>query len=221
MFIICDGAGGQNRGEEASQTVMEVLADLVGRELPRRDNGRWYERGGVGRAVCGAIRAANQELISMATADPARDGMGATTVIGVLACNTLLFCSVGDSRAYLHREHQLRQLTVDDTLVQGLVEAGALTPGEAARHPLRRALLHSVGTCRLEKRLRLESCPLQPGDRLLFTSAGLLDALEQDQLAAALDDSLAAAAAAEQLVSRAADAGGRDNASCIVVDLFA
>ncbi len=108
-------------------------------------------------AMLAAILAANQELIDCAHVDVTLGGMGATVVIGIVRHSHLLLCSVGDSRAYLLRQDEMQQLTVDDTLVQGLVSAGALTVGEAAKHPMRHVLLHSVGTRRFEKQVQVES----------------------------------------------------------------
>ena len=67
--------------------------------------------------------------MDLARVDVGLSGMGSTAVVGVVRKDQLRLCSVGDSRVYLCRQNELRQLTVDDTLVQGLVSAGGLTTG--------------------------------------------------------------------------------------------
>ncbi len=215
LFIVADGMGGHAGGEQASQTVIEVIASRLGWSLRR------------GKLVTPALRdfmresvlAANRELIDLAKADVSLVGMGSTALIGVIHRNQLLVCSVGDSRAYLYREGELRQLTLDDTLVQGLVSAGALTTSEAVRHPLRHVLVHSVCTRRLEKTLRVDSCKLRPGDRLIFASDGLTDRIGPEELSAILEQHVDARQAATALIDAAQEAGSRDNITCIVVDM--
>ncbi len=215
LFVVADGMGGHAGGGQASQTVIEVIASRLG-ELMGRDE---VFVPLLAEAVRGAIFAANQELMELARVDVGLSGMGSTAVVGVVCKNQLRVCSVGDSRAYLCRRNELRQLTVDDTLVQGLVSAGALTTGEAAKHPMRHVLIHSVGTRQLEKPLRIESHKLQPGDRLLFTTDGLTDVVGRDELLAVLQKHPDPHEAALALADVAQEAGSRDNITCIVVDL--
>ena len=157
--------------------------------------------------------------MDLARVDVGLSGMGSTAVVGVVRKDQLRLCSVGDSRVYLCRQNELRQLTVDDTLVQGLVSAGALTAGEAAKHPMRHVLIHSVGTRQLEKPLRIKSYKLHPGDRLLFTTDGLTDVMDRDELLAVLQQHADPHQAASALADAAQEAGSRDNITCIVVDL--
>jgi serine/threonine protein phosphatase PrpC len=127
---------------------------------------------------------------------------------------------VGDSRAYVLREGGIQQLTMDDTLVQALVTAGVLTTGEAEHHPMRHVLMHSIGTRRLEKHLHVETVGLRPGDRLLFASDGVTDAVARDVLLKTLDSERDPQQAANKLADLAIRSGSRDNVTCIVVDLW-
>ncbi len=215
LFVVADGMGGHVGGEQASQTVIEVIASRLG---------EWYAGAELfapqlAAAVRSAICAANQELIDLARVDVGLSGMGSTAVVGVVRKNQLLLSWVGDSRAYLCRQSELRQLTVDDTLVQGLVSAGALTVSEAAKHPMRHVLIHSVGTRAIDKPLRVESHKLRAGDRLLFTTDGLTDAVDRDDILVLLQKHADPRQAAAALTDAAQEAGSRDNITCIVVDL--
>jgi protein phosphatase len=172
------------------------------------------------QAIRAAILEANRELIALAERQPELDGMGSTVVAGVVHEYELRYCHVGDSRAYLLREGQIEQLTGDDTLVQGLVSAGVLTAGEARHHPMRHVLLHSICTRPLEKDLQVAALKLCPGDRLLFTSDGVTDAVARDGLRQSLDSEPDPQRAANELADLAARSGARDNITCIVVDLW-
>jgi protein phosphatase len=207
--------GGHAGGEQASQTIIEVVSSRLGTLL---------EDGAVTReqivaSMIDTLVCANQELMQLARVDVTLEGMGAAVVVAAVWHNELLVISVGDSRAYLLRQNLLDQLTLDDTLVQGLVSAGALTVGEAARHPMRHVLLHSVGTRPLEKDLSVEGHKLRSGDRLLLTTDGLTDVMESEQLVATnMAQPHDPRAAATALVDAAQEAGARDNLTCIVVD---
>jgi serine/threonine protein phosphatase PrpC len=216
LFIVADGMGGHTGGERASQTVMEVIAAELSGIL---DDGRALQAE-LADAMRKAVFRANRELMELGRTDARLHNMGATAVIGIVRHSQLLLCSVGDSRAYLLRQNELQQLTIDDTLVQGLVSAGALTVGEAAKHPMRHVLVHSVGSRRLQKYVQVEVHGLRAGDRLLFATDGLTDVVPRDELAALLAQQRDSCATAAALADYALQAGSRDNVTCIVVDLF-
>lgn len=216
VFLVADGMGGHVGGERASQTVIEVVAS----RLTKRMAAAGVTARELMHVLKQSVLDANCEMMELACRDRAWSGMGSTVVAGVLHGNRILVCSVGDSRAYLFRQRQLRQLTIDDTLVQGLVHAGALTAGEAARHPMRHVLLHSVGTRPLEKQLQVNSVCLRSGDRLLFASDGLTDAIDRDHLADMIAEYPLPQPAADALVENAQRGGSRDNITCIVVDIL-
>jgi protein phosphatase len=217
VFLVADGEGMHAAGERASQTVMEVitasLSELLDRVL--------LSRAVLAGKLRDAFFHANRELMAIAASDTRCSDMGTTAVVGVVFQSRLLLCSVGDSRAYLYRAERLTQLTIDDTLVQELVSGGALTSGEAARHPMRDVLSHSVCTRELSKLLEVATFALQPGDRLVFATDGLTDVVKSDVLATQLARGADPHATAWMLVDIAQASGSRDNITCIVVDLHA
>jgi protein phosphatase len=208
--------GGHVGGEQASQTVIEVVSTRLSNDEP--DDEPCPE--GFDRRIRSAILAANEELMDLAGRQPELDGMGSTVVVGIIRDHELRFCHVGDSRAYVLRDGSIRQLTLDDTLVQALVSAGVLTPGEASHHPMRHVLMHSIGTRRLEKHLHVETMGLLPGDRLLFASDGVTDAVAREVLLKTLDAEVDPQQAANRLADLAIRSGSRDNVTCIVIDLW-
>ena len=149
--------------------------------------------------------------------DNSLSGMGTTLTVGTLvAGNTILLGHVGDSRAYLLHDGELRQVTVDHSLVEELVQEGRLTPDEAAVHPQRSIITRSIGT---DPTVAVDVYPIElsVGDRLLLCSDGLTDMVHTEAIAAALrreDDPTRAATA---LVDAANLAGGVDNITVVVV----
>ena len=214
LFIVADGR--EIEGDRASQAVIETVVSHVG---PLLDD-RHVSPAGLSMAILAGMAQANRELIDLARVELELRGIEATAVVGIVRHGRLLLCSVGDSRAYLLRGKELQQLTVDDTLVQGLVSAGSLTAQEAAKHPMRHVLLHSVGTRKLEKAMRVDWYLLRAGDRLLLVTDGVSDAVGQDELASLLLQKAHPGAAATTLTDFAQRAGSRDDVTCIVVDMY-
>ncbi|MFZ0376492.1 MAG: hypothetical protein WCD11_16520 [Solirubrobacteraceae bacterium] len=130
-----------------------------------------------------------------------------------------VIANVGDSRTYLYRDGELRQLTRDQSLVQELIDRGAITADQARAHPQRSVVLETLdGAERTIGEPALEQARL--GDRLLLCSDGISDYLTDHRIAVALR-SPACATAARDLVGLALAAGSRDNVSSVVADVIA
>jgi protein phosphatase len=128
------------------------------------------------------------------------------------------FGHIGDSRAYLYRGGELRQLTEDHTVVAQYVAAGTISPEEAADHPHSHMLTRCLGLTRFVNVDEIE-LPLEAADRLLLCSDGLTLMLTDDEIA----EHLAAESADETvwaLIEKANEAGGQDNITVIIVDVL-
>jgi len=208
LLAVADGVGGAVAGEVASRLVIDALSALDKRFLdgPLEDELR------------GAVTSANDTLAFVVACRPALAGMASTLVAVALADDgRYLVVGVGDSRAYLYRSGQLLQLTRDDSLVQTLVDSGAITVDQARDHPARSLVLAALdGAPRCEP--SLTAVVAAAGDRLLLCSDGLTDYVADAELARVLGSDERSAAVA-QLVELALDAGSRDNVSVIVADV--
>jgi protein phosphatase len=143
----------------------------------------------------------------------------ATTLTAVLIrCDTVTLLHVGDSRAYLMRDGVLTRLSTDHTFVQSLVDAGRITPEEAARHPYRNVVLNSVNADDAPGPV-VSDLDVRVGDRLLLCSDGLTDLVSDEAVAQVLREPDPDEAAG-RLVEAALAAGGRDNVTCLVSDLL-
>jgi PPM family protein phosphatase len=208
LLAVADGVGGAIAGEVASRVVIDALASLDKRFLD----------GSLDDELRAAVREANDTLAFVAACRPALAGMASTLVAVALGDDRrYLVLGVGDSRAYLYRGEKLLQLTRDDSLVQALIESGALTIEEARVHPQRSVVLAALdGTPRSEP--RLGAVPAALGDRLLLCSDGLTDYVS-DSVIARILGSCERSVAVERLVELALDAGSRDNVSVVVADV--
>jgi serine/threonine protein phosphatase PrpC len=124
---------------------------------------------------------------------------------------------VGDSRAYLLREGRLRQITRDQSLVQLMVDSGAMTPEEARKSPSRNVVLQAVGL-KSELRVAIARLALRNKDRLMLCSDGVTNLVSDDELRQILMDS-DPRMACETMIALANERGGDDNETAIVADL--
>jgi protein phosphatase len=126
---------------------------------------------------------------------------------------------IGDSRAYLLRDGELRQLTRDHTFVQALIDDGRITEAERETHPARSLLLQALGGD--EPVPDTADVPAQAGDRLLLCSDGLSGVVSAETIRTVLAEQADLQAAADRLVDLARRAGGPDNITCVLADVLA
>jgi len=202
LFAVADGMGGHRAGEIASATALEALRAAVAS----------------GTGLGDAITNANEAVHGKAAQDAELQGMGTTLTAVVPDGNGVLVGHVGDSRAYLLRDGELRQLTTDHSLVEELIREGTLTEEQAATHPQRSIITRALG---VEGSVEVDvyPVPLLPGDRLLICSDGLTSMLRSNAIAGLLRRESDPTRAANLLVDAANAAGGEDNITTIVIDI--
>jgi len=202
LFAVADGMGGHQAGEVASSTALEALRAAVAAGVPIRD----------------AIARANEAVLERAGDDDRLRGMGTTMTAATLAAGgTLLIGQVGDSRAYLVRDGELRQITEDHSLVEEMVRGGELTPEQAEVHPQRSVITRALG---IDAGVDVDLYPveLHSGDRVLLCSDGLTSMIRPDEIGAILRRESDPQKTADQLVAAANAAGGEDNITVVVLD---
>jgi PPM family protein phosphatase len=208
LFAVADGMGGARAGE--------VAAGLAAAALEEAGTATRGEEG-----VATLIEEANRRIWERAASDPATSGMGTTVTAALVdaAAGQVAIGHVGDSRAYLLRGDSLEQLTTDHSLVAELVQSGVLTPEEAERHPQRSAITRALGT---EPSVRVETFTVaaEVGDLFLLCSDGLSAMLDDDEVAAAIEQAGGEPSeAGAALVSAANDHGGEDNITVVLFEL--
>jgi serine/threonine protein phosphatase PrpC len=208
LFAVADGMGGHQAGEVASHLALETLQsefDAAGTDVLVR-----------------AVENANHTLVSRSAADPELAGMGTTLVAMALVeasgRDAIGVVNVGDSRLYLMSDGELAQITEDHSLVATMERQGRLTAAEAAVHPQRNILTRALG---IDGTVLVDSWEILPviGDRYLICSDGLFNEVDENRIAATLRRLADPNEACRELIRLANEGGGRDNITCVVVDV--
>jgi serine/threonine protein phosphatase PrpC len=211
IFAVCDGMGGAAAGEVASQMAVDILVEAMRRGGPPKN------RDGLARRLVSAVEEAGRRIFDAAQRERSRRGMGTTATVAVLVDRVMFLAEVGDSRAYLLRGGELRQLTKDQSLVNQLIEAGHLTEDEAEAFEHSNIILQALGTSETVQ-VDLTFVELRRGDRLLVCSDGLSGLLHVDTLRSTLEELRDPAECSAKLIEYAETAGGHDNITVVVAD---
>jgi PPM family protein phosphatase len=206
VFAVADGMGGAQAGEVASQLAAESFETVQrGSESPE--------------AYLRAIaKTANARIHRLAESDSTRSGMGTTLTAALVEGEEVGLAHVGDSRAYLFREGELKLLTSDHSLVEELRRQGRLTDEQAEDHPQRSIITRALGP---ERDVEIDTMTYRarPGDVYLLCSDGLTTMIKEDRIAAILSAARTLKEAVDQLVAEANEAGGRDNITVVAFRL--
>ncbi|MBA3393383.1 MAG: serine/threonine-protein phosphatase [Deltaproteobacteria bacterium] len=206
LLALSDGMGGRQAGEVASALVLESLRTALSDP----------EQKSVKDKLEDAVLRANRAVLN--TAKIAQNHGMAATLTAVLVHGTEAYITeVGDSRAYLLREGRLRQITRDQSLVQLMVDSGAMTPAEAKRSPNRNVVLQAVGL-KNELRVAIARLALRAKDRFLLCSDGVTNLVSDGELRDIMTDS-DPRMACETMIALANERGGDDNETAIVADV--
>lgn len=219
VFVVADGVGGRDSGEVASAMCVDAFRQ---REAELRSALQAYvnapgieTRNAVLGVLDHMLQGASRSIYEAAEAQ-GRAGMTTTVVVSAVAGSTAFLAHVGDSRAYLLRTGQCRQLTEDHSMVNELVRTGKMTLEEARASRHRHVITRAVGLYP-NVQPSLASVDLLPGDNLLLCSDGLSDVVTPEGVA-----SLTAAGdlehGADALLQAALDAGGPDNVTVLLID---
>jgi PPM family protein phosphatase len=222
IAVLADGMGGQNCGEVASACAVRAAMDELERAAQAtRSNGP----GDVGATMRRAFAAAHRSVQQQAAADVACSGMGTTLVAAWVHGQSCVVGHLGDSRVYRYRQERLERLTSDHSLVQELVDAGALTADDARRAPNRNIITRAVGMSD-ERGCDLYVGRFDPDDWLLLCSDGLTDLLDDAAIQQRFADVTARRAArmgtmlrrlVDGLIAAALERGGFDNVTVVAV----
>lgn len=219
VFVVADGVGGRKAGELASAITVNSFQGYAPKlhasveayaSEPNRES-----RNMVLQVLDAASNAASKRVYEAASAT-GRQGMTTTLVAAVVGGGAAFVAHVGDSRAYLIRDGQLRQLTEDHSMVNELIRTGAMTREEAATSRYRNVITRAIG---LYPQVRTDTLhvELMDGDRLLLCSDGLSDMVRPDKVLE-LAEHPNVRTAVDQLIQAALDGGGRDNVTVLLIE---
>ncbi|MCR4716295.1 MAG: Stp1/IreP family PP2C-type Ser/Thr phosphatase [Lachnospiraceae bacterium] len=206
LYIVADGMGGHRAGDHASHMAVDRFVQLA--EQTKQTNPVTLMRT--------LLSWVNEEIYQEAMSDEAYYGMG-TTFVAITVINGMGYVlNVGDSRLYKISNYEIKQVTLDHSMVEELVRSGDLTPQEARRHPRRNIITRAVGVGEtvLPDFFEIE---LSKGDQILLCSDGLSNMIQDDELLSIVTSDKNIDDKVRYLIDRANYYGGYDNIAAVLV----
>jgi serine/threonine protein phosphatase PrpC len=213
LGILADGMGGYNAGEIASGMATTFIKSELGRWLSQAGRNAGVRE--VRRAMEICVDNANRSIFNAANSNPQYSGMGTTLVVGVFQDGRALLGHIGDSRCYRLRGDVFTQVTKDHSLLQEQLDAGLITPEQAATSSNKNLVTRALG---VEDAVLLEinEHRVEPGDIYMMCSDGLSDMVDDEGIARVLGTEGPLEQRVAQLIDAANANGGRDNISVLV-----
>ncbi len=215
LYIVADGMGGHQHGEQASETAVRVLGVHTIGELysPLFSPNPTPPSSSIQEILDDGVQAAHRQILSEA------QGGGTTLTAILIRGEQMTIAHVGDSRAYaVSEDGKMEVLTRDHSLVQRLVELGQITEEEAAVHPQKNVLYRALGQGE-PFTPDISTSPTPKGGYLLICSDGLWGVVPEEQMAKTILESASPQGACSTMVAAANEAGGPDNITAILVHL--
>lgn len=211
--VVCDGMGGENGGNIASSTAVEVIGEQLRRGISDRTNPN-----SIKLILTSAIAAANSKVYSMSQETETLRGMGTTIVCAVVKDREVRIMHAGDSRLYRISDGKAYRVTNDHSVVQNMVDNGEITPEEAEHHPKKRYITRALG---VEAKLDCEYTEIccNEADTLLLCSDGVTNYISDEELGI-LTEETPIMQLPQRLVDRANELGGADNITAVVMAQF-
>jgi serine/threonine protein phosphatase PrpC len=224
LFVVADGMGGHAAGEVASRITVESIQEYIAATDEEHESSwpfGFNSRVSLeGNRLTTAVEKANEKVMRAVQNRPELKGMGTTVVAALFDAERATLVHVGDSRAYLFRDGELRRLTDDHSWVQEQVNAGILSEDEAKSHPLKNVVTRALGGA-AHVSVDLIEVPVRPGDRFLLCSDGLTGMVPDEDLFAHFRSEGDLEKTVRQLIDMANDRGGVDNVTAILVEVEA
>lgn len=210
LFFVADGMGGHAGGDIASAITSQRVALTDSKYDTIEEAIETLKKG---------VLEANGMLNATVQEHPELEGMGTTFSGMLLHSNQVITAHIGDSRIYLVRDGEMKQITVDHTFVQKLVDMGRITEEEALIHPRRSVLMRVLGDVQGEPELDIAIHDALPGDRWMLCSDGLSGVVPPEVISRILTSRIPTEEAAELLVGEALEFGAPDNVTVVVTDV--
>ena len=212
VYIVADGVGGNNSGEVASRTAVENIAgyvndnDIRSMTTPEEIFGFMTE----------AVGCANTAIYTMGTDQTRYKGMATTVVMAYLYHGEAYIANLGDSRAYVYRDHEMIRITKDHTYVNELIDKGVITEDEAEVHKQKNVITRALGA-EPDASPDFYKLPLNSEDVLLLCTDGLYGEVGEAAMSQILAEGKNMNDTCADLVDAALQSGGRDNITVICV----
>ena len=226
LFIVADGMGGHVAGEVASRVAVESISAFIEDTAGADRNRTWPfpfepELSFEANRLKAAFRLANRRIASAIADSQDLRGMATTASAMLVAKDHACVAHIGDSRVYVLRKSDLRQITDDHSWVEEQVRAGILSPAAARQHPWRNVVTRALSGAE-DPEIDVVQVKPVAGDRYLLCSDGLFGVVGDDRIAAILGDRTASLdAICGRLIDAANEAGGPDNITALIIQIDA
>lgn len=207
LYIVADGMGGHKAGDKASRMAIDITVDFV-------------EKSSIENPIAILKRAmlfANSEIYKAANEETDFNGMGTTMVAAVAKEGKLYVANVGDSRLYAI-ESDIKQITMDHSLVEEMIRSGELERKKGRNHPEKNIITKAMGS-REEITPDFFEIEIKPDGKYLLCSDGLSNMVEDDEIRDIVVDSYDLEETTQALIDRANYYGGSDNVSVVIISL--
>lgn len=208
--VVCDGMGGVNGGSVASSEATYMISKKIEKCYNKLMGEKSLEN-----LLLSAVTAANVTVFDEAEADSALSGMGTTCVCCIIKDGYACIAHVGDSRAYIVSDGEIKQITKDHSLVQEMLDNGEITKEQFINHPNKNIITRALGVG--EKiEIDFDNLVLSEGDVLILCTDGLSGCVSDESMLQAVQDTEFSLLSGE-LVNRANENGGRDNITVVAI----
>lgn len=211
LYIVADGMGGHNAGEIASNGAIEAFHEYL--EI---NNNQLFPDDDILDIIIGGVQYSNSVIYEKAISTDSLSGMGTTFLVAAIEKNKLYIAHVGDSRLYILRNGELKQMTKDHSFVMEMVKMGKMTIEEAAVHPSRNVITRALGT---SSTVDIDTIieDFDKNDIVLMCSDGLSTMLNSETMKEVLRSGDNLIEKVEKLIESANNSGGLDNISVILI----
>jgi serine/threonine protein phosphatase PrpC len=216
LLVVADGMGGEAEGERASTIAVDQVAAYVLNSLGWCFRLEENSELDFEEHLREALKSCQDSIHTASLEHPDMRSMGTTMTMVYIVWPRAFVVHVGDSRCYLLRDGQLKQLTTDHTMAAILTESGQMTREQARHSPMGHALVNVLGGKSNELSVDVDRLTLEVADTLLLCTDGLYDMVTDDQMRDVLDSNLNAEAVCRKLADDANDSGGKDNITVVV-----
>ena len=213
LFIVADGMGGHNAGDIASNMAVEIIRDGF---ISMKDNLNSSRK--IKKAIKNVLLEANDFIYKKSLDLDGCKGMGTTVVLAYYFNNKFYLGNVGDSRAYIISNNNIRQITDDHTLVNELIKKGSINKSQALNHPQRNVITQALGTD-IDIKIDIYEVDFNEGNVFLLCSDGLYNMVDEESILDTIINSPSLDNGTKVLVNKANENGGIDNITIITTKL--
>jgi protein phosphatase len=217
LFIVADGMGGHKAGDVASRIAVAKFSEFI-RDFAAQD---FIQQENFLDLMLSAAQHANNLIIEQAESDENMKGMGTTLTAAVITNEKVFISHIGDSRAYIVNQAEMKRITTDHTFVEELLQTGQVSAEEALAHPKRHILTRVLGVPEKNGNFGVDGIVKDLGDAtaVLLCSDGLCNMLDNDSMMRIINGLGYVENRARYLIDEANKKGGLDNISAVLIDI--